>query len=142
LARYDVFFERGCDCGWAEYSLNEDGSVKVENHCERLPSTTVTTARGRAVVSYPNASPIEGKLNVTIGPAPNMGSNYWILDTDYNHYSIVYHCTQIGSKSVEVAWVLSHDSALDDSVKQKVDNYIDTYFERDQFRWSQQDSKV
>jgi apolipoprotein D and lipocalin family protein len=116
--------------------------VKVENHCERLPSTVVTTARGRAVVSFPNANPVEGKLNVTIGAAPKMGSNYWILDTDYNHFSIVYHCTQIGSKSSQVAWILSKDMSLDDSVKEKVDNYIDTYFERDQFRWSQQDQKV
>jgi apolipoprotein D and lipocalin family protein len=76
LARYDIFFEKGCDCGFADYTMNEDGSVKVKNHCERLPNTAVTTAAGKAVVSFPNADPIEGKLNVTIGRGKNSTKKY------------------------------------------------------------------
>jgi apolipoprotein D and lipocalin family protein len=98
--------------------------------------------QGRAITSFPNASPVEGKLNATIGMVPNMGTNYWILDTDYNYFSVVYHCIQIGDSTAQVAWILSKNKTLDNSVKEKVDNYIDTYFERDQFRWSQQDPKV
>jgi apolipoprotein D and lipocalin family protein len=72
-----------------------------------------------------------------------MGSNYWILDTDYNHFSIVYACHTITrTKSAQAAWILSKDLELVDEVKQKVNDYIDEYFERSELRWSIQDQDM
>jgi apolipoprotein D and lipocalin family protein len=97
---------------------------------------------GRAIVSKPNASPIEGKLTVKFGSAPDLSSNYWILDTDYNQYSIVYFCSQLGGETFDMAWILSKDLELDDSIKQKLDGYIGTYFERIRFRETLHDPKL
>lgn len=64
ILRYEQFFEVGCDCGFADYSLNEDGSVKVRNCCQRLPNTTNSCTIGKAIVSYPNEVPLQAKLSV------------------------------------------------------------------------------
>ena len=63
--RYEQSYEKGCDCGFAEYRKNEDGTVDVKNCCERLPSTDVGCSKGLAVLSYPDAEPLEGRFNVS-----------------------------------------------------------------------------
>ena len=65
--RYDVYFEKGCNCGFANLKLNDDKSVRVRNCCKRLPNTTLSCSIGRAVLSEPDAVPLEGKLNVAFG---------------------------------------------------------------------------
>lgn len=64
ISRYEQFFEVGCDCGFADYTLNDDGSVRVRNCCQRLPNTTLSCTIGKAVVSFPDEVPLEGKLSV------------------------------------------------------------------------------
>lgn len=64
ISRYEQFFEIGCDCGFADYTLNDDGSVRVRNCCKRLPNTTLSCSIGKAVVSFPDEVPLEGKLSV------------------------------------------------------------------------------
>lgn len=40
---------------------------------------------------------------------------YWILDTDYTNYSIVYSCEDFlfGAIKLEFAWILSREKHLD-----------------------------
>lgn len=64
ISRYEQRFEIGCDCGFADYTANEDGSVKVNNCCKRLPNTTLSCSIGKAVLSFPNDDPIPAKLSV------------------------------------------------------------------------------
>jgi apolipoprotein D and lipocalin family protein len=43
--------------------------------------------------------------------------NYWVLDTDYNSYSIVYSCSiRLGGfMKTEVAWILSRSRNMSQS---------------------------
>ena len=43
------------------------------------------------------------------GEKPDCFSNYWVLETDYESYSVVYSCTQILELRNEFAWVLTRD---------------------------------
>ncbi len=62
-------------------------------------------------------------------------SNYWVLSTDYDHYSIVYHCFNMGpNKSAETFWLLSRTSIIDPSVQSTTDEFIATYFDRAQMK--------
>ena len=67
LLRYDIYFEKGCNCGFANYNLNDDKSVAVKNCCKRLPNTTLSCSDGRAVLSYPDEVPLRGMFNVAFG---------------------------------------------------------------------------
>ena len=50
--------------------------------------------------------------------------NYWIVDTDYDSYSLVWSCTDLFVVNFDIAWILSRKRTLDDStvtmLKQKL----------------------
>ena len=43
-------------------------------------------------------------------------ANYWVVDTDYNNYSLVWSCADYKVVSLEFAWVLSRKQTLDDAI--------------------------
>lgn len=63
--RYEQRFQRDGECVTAEYSLNEDGSVRVFNSMMVPPSQERVAEVGRAIVAFPDEVPLQGKLNVT-----------------------------------------------------------------------------
>ncbi|XP_050088550.1 apolipoprotein D-like [Anopheles aquasalis] len=138
ILRYEQYFEKDCDCGYATYTPQTDGSVKVENCCERLPNTTVKCSIGKAVVSFPDQFPLEGKFNVTFGGPPN-NSNYWIMETDYDNFAVIYYCKNISdSKSAEAAWVLSKQRTINATVRAVVDKLVDKFLVRQDMRVTEQ----
>lgn len=138
ILRYDQYFEKDCDCGYATYTLKRKNSLKVENCCERLPNTNVHCSIGKAVVSFPNSVPLEGKLNVTFG-GPPISSNYWIMDTDYDNYAVIYSCKNLSdNKSAEAAWVLSKQRTIRPELQATVDELVDRYLVRADMRVTEQ----
>ena len=65
VIRYDAAFEKNCSCSRAIYSLNSDNSVKVRNCCRKPEGNEC--AIGKAILSTPNHTPLEGRLNVAFG---------------------------------------------------------------------------
>ena len=142
VLRYDASFSRGCDCGFANYDLKEDNTVGVRNCCKRLPNTTLSCSLGSAVLSEPEHVPLEGKLNVAFGNRPATISNYWILSTDYDNYSIVYFCMNVeDNKSREFAWLLSRDPQLQPAVKTTAEALIDAHFDRSKMYQAEQSAE-
>lgn len=69
----------------------------------------------------------------------NTVSNYWILSTDYDNYSIVYYCENIdNNKSKEFAWLISRQPQLNQAVKATADGLIDTHFDRSKMYQTEQ----
>lgn len=142
ILRYDQYFEKDCDCGYATYTLKRINTLKVENCCKRLPNLEVHCSIGKAVVSFPDAIPLEAKLNVTFGGPPN-NSNYWIMDTDYDNYAIIYSCKNLSeNKSAEAAWVLSKQRTVKQEVRFKVDQLVDQYLIRSDMRVTEQSQSI
>ena len=40
-------------------------------------------------------------------------ANYKIIETDYETYSLVYACSDIGEKTVPQLWILARENTLD-----------------------------
>ena len=112
-------------CGTATYSFIEDepGVIQIYNRgwywwlffaYWNLP--------GRAGEFSP-----EGKLHVNFNPFGDgnvqLPPNYFILDTDYDSYTVVYACFPVagGTAISEDAWILSRERTLEQS---KVDQLI------------------
>ena len=101
----DISFETG-ECVTAQYSLNDNGTVKVSNtqfFGFYDSSSDYENAVGEAQVN----SWFSGRLYVYFFAM--IGGDYRILDTDYDSYSIVYSCTDFPSAGIkfgEAAWVL------------------------------------
>ena len=104
------FEEAGASDVTAEYSLNDDGTVTVENSCvdeDGDPSRAV----GQAV---PDDAP--GRLRVSFLPAglrwiPGTRANYWVLKIDDYRHALA------GTPDHKFLWLLSRTPRVDPEVK-------------------------
>ncbi len=98
IARLPASFERNCYASKAEYSKNEDGTIKVINSCHKNSMDgplKVSTAKAFVADKDTNA-----KLKVQFF-WPFKG-DYWILDLDDN-----YEYALVGEPSRKYMWILS-----------------------------------
>jgi apolipoprotein D and lipocalin family protein len=115
IARLDNRFEKGLEQVTANYSLNEDGSIKVINrgyHTEKKEWSEVT---GKALfVDPPNADGSRtGRLKVSFF-GPFYGAyNIIELDKPYYNYALV-------SGGEEFLWILSRTPQLTYPIKQEL----------------------
>jgi apolipoprotein D and lipocalin family protein len=97
VGRYENGFEKGCAGVTAEYSLREDGLIRVVNSCR------VGGLNGRLKQSIGKAkvvSPANNKLKVSFfGP---FWGNYWVLDRGEE-----YDWAIVGEPSGRYLWLLA-----------------------------------
>jgi lipocalin len=111
VARYDHAFERGLVGTTAEYSLLDDGKIKVLN--SGYINTLDGTYQQSVGKAKPNRNGKAGQLRVSFfGP---FYSDYYILDLapDYS-YSVV------GSSSPKYLWILSRTPHLNPKVQLEI----------------------
>uniref|UniRef100_A0A182MWQ9 Apolipoprotein D n=1 Tax=Anopheles culicifacies TaxID=139723 RepID=A0A182MWQ9_9DIPT len=141
IQRYESEFELNFDCVQVRYTDNEDESVEVSNSAYNLFNGSTINVVGRAVLSFPDEEILQGKLNVSFFGAPNDVSNYWVLDTDYETFSVVWNCQPLGNtQSEENFWVLSRTPTLpaDTDVMFRIHNIMRRYIDRSQVRFTRQ----
>jgi apolipoprotein D and lipocalin family protein len=111
IASYPTVFEAGCTGTTAEYTLNDDGTVKVVNTCNiGALDGPVNRIEGSARVAD---STTNAKLKVTFFPP--FEANYWIIALGSNYgYAVV------GDPSRKFLWVLSRTPTLDDATYQEI----------------------
>ncbi|MEZ5009619.1 MAG: lipocalin family protein [Chitinophagales bacterium] len=135
LASYPQFFNIGCNCTTAEYSLLSSGKVKVVNKCRLF------SGQGPISRSDGTAVPVEGsngtKLTVSFLPN-NQGSdngNYWIIELadDYS-YAVV-------SDPFRNTWfLLSRTPVMDtDLMNDIIDRAVADGFDRNNIKMTNQD---
>lgn len=102
IARYEQSFQKGCEGVTAEYSLRDDGMIKVLNACRR-PDGSRDEAVGKAKIVDTKTN---AKLKVSFfGP---FYGNYWILDRGDD-----YEWAIVGEPSGRYLWLLSRKEVLD-----------------------------
>ncbi|KAM3604240.1 uncharacterized protein V6R79_008346 [Siganus canaliculatus] len=114
IQRLPHAFQKG-ECSTATYSLKSPGVVGVLNR-ELLADGTINSISGSATAKDPSEP---AKLAVTFfeySPA----APYWVLSTDYDNYSLVYSCTDLGVLHVEFAWIMSRQPTLPEDTLQEL----------------------
>ncbi len=101
IARYENSFEKGCTNATADYTLRDDGKIKVTNRCI-LDGGEAIKAVGVAYATDASNS----KLKVSFF-RPFYG-NYWILMLDDG-----YRYAVVGDPSRKYFWILSRTPMLD-----------------------------
>ncbi|KAJ1526421.1 hypothetical protein ONE63_009555 [Megalurothrips usitatus] len=111
IEAYSQVWELGGKCSTADYTLQADGKVHVKNAMRFWLGNDITQ-EGYAEIASDNG---DAELLVTF-QVPIFGkrqANYWVLDTDYVNYSVVYSCADLaGLLKLESAWILSRDATL------------------------------
>jgi apolipoprotein D and lipocalin family protein len=105
IASYPAWFQRNCTAVTAQYSLRDDGLIRVVNSCRKgTPSGKLKQAKGRAKVVDRNTN---AKLKVSFF-WPFWG-DYWIIDLDPN-----YQWAVVGEPRRKYLWILSRTSTMDE----------------------------
>lgn len=110
IEKYQPFFESNGSCITADYSLNtQNDQVNVINSLTYLNEDSSQNVNfslnGIGLVSFPEVIPIEGKFNVSFFNQSTDRSNYWVLDTDYENYSVVWSCEELTNGTAQGLFV-------------------------------------
>ncbi|KAK0094088.1 hypothetical protein PV326_011835 [Microctonus aethiopoides] len=125
------FFELGGKCVTANYSAINESTIKVVNRKISPLTGTESVIVGSAVAdkSQCGNNTSCSKLIVEF-PIPIVGKaqgTYWILDTDYTSYSIVWSCTDFIFSHVKYLWVLTREPKPPKSVLDKANTIMEKY---------------
>lgn len=107
IARLDFKYERGLNNVTAEYSLNENGTIKVDNKGYNVKKDKWEQSIGKAkFVKKDNV----GMLKVSFFGPFYSGYNVIAVDPDYK-YALV------AGESLKYMWILSREKTIPESVK-------------------------
>lgn len=101
VARYPVFFERGCVGVTATYGLRADGAISVLNICRNPDGSIKSRIEGKAVIAGP------GRLKVSFPLVPFGASDYWVLWVDEGYRTAV-----VGAPNGKSGWILNRDPQI------------------------------
>ncbi|GLH09467.1 hypothetical protein R5R35_006427 [Gryllus longicercus] len=103
--RYFALFEFAGKCVSANYSAADDGRFLIVNRQTSSLTGIRSTIEGE--VRLVGRSD-ESKLSVKFPSLPvSLAAPYWVLDTDYENYSVVWSCSNFGLFSTRNAWILT-----------------------------------
>ncbi|WP_151810418.1 lipocalin family protein [Acinetobacter bereziniae] len=120
ITRKPLYFQKKCDYNVsAHYSLNENGSIRVDNTCY---SQDGKLQQSIGVAKVQNA-PVNSKLKVTFLPKvlrwlPVGRGDYWILKIDED-----YQVALVGTPNKKYLWLLSRSQTLDPVIVEEYLNY-------------------
>jgi apolipoprotein D and lipocalin family protein len=113
IARFDFRFEKNLNNTTAEYSENENGTIKVVNKGFNYVKNEWSSAEGKAKFVK---DPKTAQLKVSFFGPFYSGYNVIALDGDYE-YALV------AGESLKYLWILSRTPTIPENIKQK---YIQT----------------
>ncbi len=111
IARLPQWFQRGCYDSSATYSLNDDGTVKVVNRCQREGEDTSEAVGTARVMPDSGNAKLKVRFDNWVSrliPTITEG-NYWIIALDKDYQTVV-----IGEPSREYLWILARQPQLPD----------------------------
>lgn len=107
IARFDFRFERNMNNTTANYSLNDDGSIKVVNQGFNYRKNKYEKAEGKA--KFVKSKDVDMLKVSFFGPFYS-GYNVIAIDKDYK-YSLV--C----GKNLKYLWILSREKTIPDDIR-------------------------
>jgi apolipoprotein D and lipocalin family protein len=111
IARMDFRFERNLNNTAANYSVNPDGSIKVENSGFNYKTNKWSKAIGKAKFA---GEPTIAKLKVSFFGPFYSAYNVIALDSDYKY-------ALIAGKNLKYLWILSRVTTIPEETKE---NYL------------------
>jgi apolipoprotein D and lipocalin family protein len=107
IARFDFRFERNVNNVTATYSLNENGTIKVDNRGYNYITKEWKQAIGKAKFA---GAKDEAKLKVSFFGPFYAAYNVIAIDTEYKYALVV-------GKNLKYLWILSREKTIPEKVK-------------------------
>ncbi|KAF3425102.1 hypothetical protein E2986_12816 [Frieseomelitta varia] len=124
IEKYFAFFEFGGKCVTATFNITDDSnSINILN--KQISSLTGVSSSIEGV-GKPVLKVEEAKLSVSFPSMPlPIDAPYWILDTDYTTYAVVWSCSNFGVFSTRNVWILAREPKPPVSVLEKAYQILD-----------------
>jgi len=107
IARLDFVFDKNLNNTTADYSLNDDGSIKVVNRGYNYIKNKSVDSTGKAKFA---GDATEGRLKVSFFGPFYSGYNILALDSDYKYALVV-------GKNLKYMWLLSREKTMPEAIK-------------------------
>ncbi|KAJ6635162.1 Lazarillo protein [Pseudolycoriella hygida] len=125
ISRYDTETQTEGDCTVSMYTMTSAIAFSVQYNM--LVGPQPIQINGQSVVSFPDENPLRGMLSLSFGGPPTT-SNYWILETDFVNFSVVWFCQNLNAThSSETAWVLSRQRTIPPAIQPIVDGVVNQH---------------
>ena len=113
IARLPQYFERDLDEVKAQYTLNDDGTIKVVN--SGVKNGKPTSITGKAKLKHPDAKPQTGELRVSF---------FWPFYSDYRVIELApdYSYAVVTAGSRDYLWVLARNPTM---LKEQLDGILE-----------------
>merc|ERR1711860_241656 len=117
IYKFKAGFENDQVCNKANYQLKDNGHIRIFNQGYG-PDGQKTDAEGDAYIPDKNDA---ARLKLRFASAAPYG-NYWVLDTDYKTYTLIYSCTELifGATHFEFAWILAREKTISADIKNRL----------------------
>ncbi|CAG2227909.1 apolipoprotein D-like [Mytilus edulis] len=115
IYKFKANFEDGQECIKANYLLKEDKHIRVQNE-GKTPNGETISIVGDGYAPDENEP---AKLLVKFSEAAPYG-NYWVIDTDYKTYTLIYSCSEVVDVHFEFAWILAREKSITAEIKTKL----------------------
>ncbi|SFS35068.1 lipocalin family protein [Sphingobacterium wenxiniae] len=130
IARMDFYWEKNLKNVLATYTLNDDGSIRVNNQGYDMVKEKNKQSVGKARFLRGEN---EGALKVSFFGPFYSGYNVVMVDEDYR-YALVF------GENLDYLWILSRDKNIPEEVKQKYLDYAkQSGYAIDKLVWTVQD---
>ena len=113
IARIDFYWEKNLKNVIASYTLNDDGSIRVNNQGYDMVKEKYKQSVGKATFVRGEE---EGALKVSFFGPFYSGYNVVMVDDDYR-YALVF------GENLDYMWILSRDKTIPEDIKQKYLSY-------------------
>ncbi|EEB16576.1 Apolipoprotein D precursor, putative [Pediculus humanus corporis] len=123
--RYFTVLEAGSRCVRSNYTKGSDGKFRVSNEItNRL--TGIRRVLDGVVQNIGKGG--EGKISVKYNTLPvPVDTQYSVLDTDYDNYSVVWSCSSLGPLNTQNAWVMTRERLAPGKTLQTAYGILDKY---------------
>lgn len=120
LAAIPQSFQKDCiDDNKAEYSLDDDGRIKVLNSCREANGINVAEGRARVNPKFDEVSKLQVTFVKIFGWIWAFSGDYWVIKLGQNYqYSVVGHPDRT------YLWILSREKTLPDSVLLEIRDFL------------------
>ncbi len=115
MGRYEAGFQKDCEAVTADYSLRDDGHIRVVNSCRKGGiDGKLSTATGKAKIVEDSGN---AKLRVSFfGP---FYGDYWVLDRADD-----YSWAIVGEPSGRYLWMLTREAKPAPDVRARIENRV------------------
>ncbi|XP_074604124.1 lazarillo protein-like [Brevipalpus obovatus] len=113
IARTPSYFENDLDCVKATYTKRNETDIRVQNIGKNLKTGKWSSVKGDASkTDQPNW------LKLSFDNRTDE-FDYFIVDTDFKKYAVVFSCINKDDKAIRLGWILSRKISLSSKIFKK-----------------------